>query len=562
MYICRVLLMTRYPILLLLGLFLWLGSGPLIAQSATDPEQLKTALEAATTNKERYGLYFQLATQLTKDRSDEAPAYAEKAYNTAKILRDKQLMADAAWLTAEAYDQIRNTGKTEYWQKTTMTDAMGANDGALLLRAVKKRAMVASRAQKYQRAATIYEEALDYFTEGGESNISTVRASNEIARSKLEAERKALEKQRAKLADELEILKEEQEVLEDENDQLLTDRDKKIKELAQREVALNEVTEAKAEVEDRMAIVRQDVDKLTKEAMAQELTAKRAEEELRIKEAQAQEAELRATQAELASAQNEQHRNYAFGVGIILLLLSALLYYRFVSKRKAANALAASNTDLVDARKKSDDLLLNILPANIADELKATGSAKAKKFDDTTILFSDFVNFTNISEQLGPEELVRELDVCFQAFDDILDDYADVEKIKTIGDAYMVASGLDNRKSVPANIIRAAIRMQQFLQERGQHRKSRGLPFFEARIGLHTGPVVAGVVGKKKFAYDVWGDTVNTAARVETESEPGKVNVSETTYRLIKYQFTCDYRGKVQAKNKGYLDMYFVKGEL
>jgi adenylate cyclase len=126
----------------------------------------------------------------------------------------------------------------------------------------------------------------------------------------------------------------------------------------------------------------------------------------------------------------------------------------------------------------------------------------------------------------------------------------------------MVASGLDNRKSVPANIVKAALRMQEFLREHGEKRKKLGLPYFEARIGLHTGPVVAGVVGKKKFAYDVWGDTVNTAARVETQSEPGKVNVSETTYRLIKYQFQCDYRGKVQAKNKGFLDMYFINGEL
>ena len=552
MYICHVLL-THYPPILLLGLFFLLGIGPLSAQSTTDPEQLKAAIEEATTNKERYGLYFQLATQLTKDRSKDAPSYAEKAYNTAKSLRDKQLMADAAWLTAEAYERIRNTGKTEFWQKTTMKAAMTADDGALLLKAVRERAMVASRARKYQRAATIYEEALDYFTEGNNGDIGTIRASNEIARSKLDAERKALENQRAKLSDELEILKEEQEILEEENDQLLSDRDRKTKELKEREVALNEVKEAKEEVEGRMESVRAQVNNLTKEAMAQELTVKRAEEEVRIKEGEAKEAELRAAKAELASAENEQHRNYAFGVGIILLLLSALLYYRFVSKRKAAEALEASNTDLEDARKKSDDLLLNILPATIAEELKATGSAKAQKF----------VNFNQISEQLGPEQLVRELDVCFQAFDTILDDYqGDVEKIKTIGDAYMVASGLDNRKSVPANIIHAALRMQEFLRERGEQRKSRGLPFFEARIGLHTGPVVAGVVGKKKFAYDVWGDTVNTAARVETQSEPGKVNVSETTYRLIKYQFQCDYRGKVQAKNKGFLDMYFVNGVL
>ena len=151
---------------------------------------------------------------------------------------------------------------------------------------------------------------------------------------------------------------------------------------------------------------------------------------------------------------------------------------------------------------------------------------------------------------------------CFKGFDFILSQYEDLEKIKTIGDAYMCASGLSERKGLPNNMIKEALEMQAFLEEQKQERIRLGKPFFEARIGIHTGPVVAGVVGVKKFAYDIWGDTVNTAARVEANCQPGKVNISETTYKLIKYAFECTHRGKVEAKNKGLLDMYYVEREL
>jgi len=194
--------------------------------------------------------------------------------------------------------------------------------------------------------------------------------------------------------------------------------------------------------------------------------------------------------------------------------------------------------------------------------LKTNGKAKARQYKEATVFFSDFINFTSIAEKLSPQELVQELDKCFKGFDFIISQYEDIEKIKTIGDAYMCASGLNERKSMPHSMVKAALEMQEFLEEQKQERIRMGKPYFEARIGIHTGPVVAGVVGVKKFAYDIWGDTVNTAARVEANSEAGKVNISETTYGLIKYDFECIHRGKVQAKNKGLLDMYYVQREL
>ena len=207
-------------------------------------------------------------------------------------------------------------------------------------------------------------------------------------------------------------------------------------------------------------------------------------------------------------------------------------------------------------------LLFVVLPIVELQLLIKAGVAWGWPTTLATVLFTDFKNFTRISELLSPEELVEELDKCFKAFDFIIGQYEDIEKIKTIGDAYMCASGLTERRVMPNSIVKAALEMQLFLEEQKQERMRIGKPYFEARIGIHTGPVVAGVVGVKKFAYDIWGDTVNTASRVESNSAPGRVNISETTYNLVRYKFECEYRGKVEAKNKGQIDMYYVNREL
>jgi len=235
-----------------------------------------------------------------------------------------------------------------------------------------------------------------------------------------------------------------------------------------------------------------------------------------------------------------------------------LLFGRFKAKQKSEKTLGEKNKIIEQEKSRNEELLLNILPKNIADELKASGKAKARRYDQVTVLFSDFVNFTKIAEQLSPEELVEELDKCFKAFDHIIKQYPDIEKIKTIGDAYMCASGLSERKGLPNNLIQAALDMQSYLHEYKELRIKQGKPYFEARIGMHTGPVVAGVVGDIKFAYDIWGDTVNLASRIESNSEAGQVNISQDTYNLIRYRYECNYRGKMPAKNKGELDMYYV----
>lgn len=226
------------------------------------------------------------------------------------------------------------------------------------------------------------------------------------------------------------------------------------------------------------------------------------------------------------------------------------------TKEKQLEIEHLRNVELKRERDRSEALLLNILPSEVAEELKEKGEAEAKLFDEVTVLFTDFKSFTTVSEKLTPQELVGELNECFKAFDEIIGKY-NIEKIKTVGDAYLAAAGLPSpNQSHADDMIKAALEIRDFMVSR---RKELGNRTFEMRVGIHSGSVVAGIVGVKKFAYDIWGDTVNTAARMEQNGVPGKVNISHTTYELVKDKFKCEYRGEIDAKNKGKLKMYFVE---
>ena len=211
--------------------------------------------------------------------------------------------------------------------------------------------------------------------------------------------------------------------------------------------------------------------------------------------------------------------------------------------------------ELKAERDRSENLLLNILPAEVAEELKASGTSEPRHFEEVTVLFTDFQNFTGFSEKLTAKELVSELHECFKAFDGILDKYK-IEKIKTVGDGYLAASGLPVANANHAvDMALCAREIRDFMLKR---REAMGEGTFELRLGIHTGPVIAGIVGVRKFSYDIWGDTVNTAARMEQNSTAGMINISGPTYELIKETFHCTYRGKIAAKNKGEIDMYFI----
>ncbi|MCB0699228.1 MAG: hypothetical protein KDC11_05235 [Chitinophagaceae bacterium] len=225
-------------------------------------------------------------------------------------------------------------------------------------------------------------------------------------------------------------------------------------------------------------------------------------------------------------------------------------------KERLEQEVSVRTKEIVEEKKKSDDLLRNILPEEVAEELKQRGSTEAKYFDHVSVLFTDFVDFTQAGEKFSPQELVDELDTCFKAFDAIISKYG-IEKIKTIGDAYLAVCGLPKATDDHAEkMVNAAMDIMTFMQNRKKALPDRA---FDIRIGIHSGAVVAGIVGVKKFAYDIWGDTVNIAARMEQTSEPGRINISENTHELVKGKFEFVYRGEIEAKNKGKMKMYFLE---
>jgi adenylate cyclase len=268
----------------------------------------------------------------------------------------------------------------------------------------------------------------------------------------------------------------------------------------------------------------------------------------------------------LKAAEAEQERTVknALIVGALLLLALAALLWRLIANTRRANqTLARKNDELDKARRRSDELLLNILPEELVNELKISGITQTRHHDEVTIMFTDFKDFTRISETLSPTELVKEIDHCFRHFDGIIAKYPSIEKIKTIGDAYLCAGGLPNAHPTHAiDVVAAALEIRDFISQRQLERATDNKQAFHVRIGVHTGPVVAGVVGMTKFAYDIWGDTVNTASRFESACEPGRVNISEVTHDRIKPHFTCRYRGKIATKNKDEMAMYYVDAPL
>lgn len=233
------------------------------------------------------------------------------------------------------------------------------------------------------------------------------------------------------------------------------------------------------------------------------------------------------------------------------IFISGIIYFVVESFHTKVLAFQSS---LEQEKEKSEALLLNILPATVIDELKEKGKSSAKLFSHVSVLFTDFVNFTSISEHLSPEDLVAEIDYCFKAFDSIVEKNG-LEKIKTIGDAYLAVCGMPEEDEMHAyKVAKAGLEIVDFVETRKQ---TGGR--FEIRVGINSGPLVAGIVGIKKYAYDIWGDTVNTASRMESSGEKGKVNISEVTYELIKDKFNCVHRGKIEVKNKGMMDMYFIE---
>ena len=288
-------------------------------------------------------------------------------------------------------------------------------------------------------------------------------------------------------------------------------------------------------------------EKSNSEEKEKKLTLAEEESALQAVKLQLQKNELQMKDSELDMHTKER---YFYILGLIGLMSFSLLAYRSYRLQKRYNSA------LIKEKKRSEGLLLNILPFEVAEELMEKGFAEAKHFDNVTVLFTDFICFTSAAEIMHPKQLVGELHMCFKAFDEILAKY-NIEKIKTIGDAYLAVSGLPApNPDHAADVVAAAIEIRDFMQQR---KLQLGDNTFSVRLGINSGSVVAGIVGVTKYAYDIWGDAVNIAARMEQCSDDGKINISESTYKLIKDKYKCEHRGKIEAKNKGHVDMYYLK---
>ncbi len=264
--------------------------------------------------------------------------------------------------------------------------------------------------------------------------------------------------------------------------------------------------------------------------------------------------EVSQKQAELDLVEQQRKTQKAYStaafVGLGLLSLLAIVLYR------SNRIIKRSNQIIAQEKERSEELLLNILPHAVAEELKRKGKVKARKYDSVSVLFADFVGFTSYSQHLSPEDVVQTIDEYFTAFDKIITKNG-LEKIKTLGDGYMCASGLPVESTDHAvSVVGTALEMIEYVHHKTQNMNEELA--LDIRIGIHSGPVVAGVVGLKKFAYDIWGDTVNTASRIESHSIPGRVNISESTYQQISSQYVCEARAPQEVKGKGSLQMYFV----
>ncbi|WP_299159069.1 adenylate/guanylate cyclase domain-containing protein [uncultured Eudoraea sp.] len=265
------------------------------------------------------------------------------------------------------------------------------------------------------------------------------------------------------------------------------------------------------------------------------------------------EVDLLEKEAEIQMLKDKRQKIIIYATIFALIFIFVLLFFLY----RRYSFIKETNTIIEEEKNRSDTLLLNILPKETAQELKETGHVEAKKFESVTVLFTDFKDFTRSSADLSPERLVKSVDYYFSRFDEVMEKHG-LEKIKTMGDAYMCTGGIHlNKEDHAIRMVHAAFEIVKITEEVKIKNQDNIMPY-EIRIGINTGPVIAGVVGTQKFAYDIWGDTVNVAARMETNSETGMINISENTYELIKDDFECEYRGKMKVKNKGMMKMYYV----
>lgn len=491
----------------------------LVAQ-ADKVRQLEEQLPAATGAK-KVELYIAIAdAQLYAGNYDAAAKQADEADDLADKLRLHDLRANALNREAKALMFSGKKKAYDYFERSNkVLREKGSYNKTLLLDNLENLHSLALKSGKEKEIAAL------------ETQIAALKTGNSLpgeSRTELQQQLSSTKQQ----------LQENQSKFRENESRLLEQSQALQAQLAAQKAEIDQMTEE--QMKTAMLVMQQRV-------LLDSVFFTRGMDSLAV------------SNANLALREAESNRKFNYAIMGVLLLLAGGSLLSFLRARQNARILKEKNSIIREEQERSENLLLNILPSLVADELKKQGRTKARYFEDVSVLFADFVGFSKIAEQLTPQQLVTELDVCFQKFDEIIAKHG-LEKIKTIGDAYMCAGGLpDGGGAQLRDMIMAAKEMQTWLYGYNNLREKDGLPRFDARIGVHRGPVVAGVVGSKKFAFDIWGDTVNIAARVEQAGEGGRINISGDAYDVVKDYFPCHYRGKIAAKNKGEIDMYFVE---
>lgn len=479
-------------------------------------------------------------------KNDRALTLAEEAEKAAKKSRNIELQAMALNRQGKALIALNKRADQKFEKSNQLLNDAGTVNHPLILDNLNELRLIAVQKNDKKALASI-----DY-------NISRIKKGQTLEQ----------------VGDQATQLKEEIVNIQQEKDKLANEKAKIESDKENLNKALDEQKTIQQELLSNQAKLRKD----SKQIMA-ELERKKAEvSQMNLEQAQAALVKAQQDQViyemksqdslreerlriqELMLSEGKSKRNFYIASLIALLGLFGSSLFGFIKSKQNARLLKEKNQMIESEKQRSDQLLLNILPESIANELKANGFTKANHFDEVTVCFADFVGFTTIAGVTDPQKLLSQLNTCFRAFDDIIAKY-NLEKIKTIGDCYMFAGGLpdEGKGSQIIEMIKAAKDIQSWLDHWNEERVHAGLARMDVRIGIHMGPVAAGVIGSKKFAYDIWGDTVNMAARLEQSSERGRINISGETYEKVKDTFKCEYRGKLPAKNKGLVDMYFVE---
>ena len=527
---------------------------------AQNIKALEDQLNRTEDLSEKMRLHYEIAVKVLNSDPAKASEYAHMAYNNATDLKNNLMMGKSSYINAEGFYRRRDMSNAKIRYERSLGHAKSAGDGNTALQCYKKLQEIAVSNSDFRAAYTYGQQAIDMLSKGVVKQ-ATENFSSSSSNAAWQKEKEQLLKEKRALELQLSNTSQEKEKLNYDKTKLTTDKTKLSKEKEKVEQSLSTITTNLNEKEKAISQMSAQQAKLeavkaNREKQIAILKKSQAEDELVLQKKQNE-----IKQKDLQLEKNANLRNMLLLVSGSGIALAGLAFSRYRSKKKANVALEDKNKIIEQEQERSEKLLLNILPPAIAQELKEKGKAIARRYEESTVLFTDFKNFTNIAERLSPEELVSQLDFYFKGFDAIIKKY-NIEKIKTIGDAYMCAAGLSGKKSDATAMVKAAYEMKEFMKTAQYEKEANSLPFFEARIGIHTGPVVAGVVGDDKFAYDIWGDTVNIAARMEQHCEPGEINISESTYWQVRYTFDCQYRGKIHAKNKGEIDMYYVKNLL